>query len=159
MSARRKNKTSAGLLPYRVHDGRLEVFIVHMGGPFWSKKDNAAWSIVKGECNESEEPLEAARREFFEETGMPAPEGPLLPLGQTRQASGKLVIAWAVAAELDADSISSNTFTLEWPPRSGRTQEFPEVDRAAWLSIDAARPKLVKGQEALLDSLRRQLDA
>lgn len=149
-------RTSAGLLPFRREaDGGLEVLIAHMGGPFWAKKDAHAWSIFKGEYDaDVEDALDAAKREFEEETGQPAPAGELVPLGEVKQSGGKRVIAWAVEApELDPAVFVSNTFSIEWPPRSGKQQEFPEVDRAEWVSIEVAREKLVKGQLALLDQL------
>ena len=125
-----------------------------MGGPFWAKKDAGAWSIPKGEYGPDEDPLAAARREFAEELGSPAPEGvPYLPLGEVRQKNGKVVTAWAVAGDLDVTTVVSNTFELEWPPRSGRIQEFPEVDRAAWFDLDTARTKLVAAQAGFLDRL------
>lgn len=149
-------RTSAGLLPFRrADDGGLEVLIGHMGGPFWAKKDAHAWSIFKGEYDAgAEDALVAAGREFEEETGQPAPDGELIPLGEVRQSGGKRVIAWAVEApELDPAGFVSNTFSLEWPPRSGKQQEFPEVDRAEWVAIGVAREKLVKGQLPLLAEL------
>lgn len=149
--------TSAGLLPYRERDGRLEVLIAHMGGPLWAGREEGAWSVIKGEHDEHEEPLAAARREFAEETGVPAPDGPLLELGEVRQSGGKRVTAWAVEAELDAASLRSNTFELEWPPRSGRLQEFPEVDRFEWCEPALARRRLVKAQVELLERLERLL--
>ena len=151
-------RTSAGLLPYRVRDGRVEVLIAHMGGPLWARREQGAWTVVKGEYDEREEPLAAARREFEEETGVPAPEGPALELGDVRQSSGKRVTAWAIEADLDVSSLHSNTFELEWPPRSGRLQEFPEVDRFEWCALDVARGRLVKAQAGLLDRLRELLD-
>ena len=144
---------SAGLLLYRFRDDQLEVLIAHMGGPFWAKKDERAWSIPKGEYSDDEEPLAAARREFEEELGSPPPDGEALPLGEVRQSSGKRVVAWAVEGDFDATSIRSNTFTTEWPPRSGRTAEFPEIDRAEWVDLSTARRKLVKAQVGLLDAL------
>ncbi len=146
-------RTSAGLLPYRVSDGRVEVLIAHMGGPLWSRREDGAWSVIKGELDEGEEALAAARREFEEETGTPPPDGPALDLGEVRQSGGKRVMAWAVEAELDAASLRSNTFELEWPPRSGRSQEFPEVDRFEWCEPALARRRLVKAQAELLDRL------
>jgi predicted NUDIX family NTP pyrophosphohydrolase len=150
-------RTSAGLLPYRVRDGRLEVLIAHMGGPLWARREEAAWSLVKGEHDEREEPLAAARREFEEETGVTAPQGPALELGEVRQSGGKRVTAWAVEADLDPATLRSNTFELEWPPRSGRIQEFPEVDRFEWCGLERARRRLVKAQAVLLDRLERSL--
>jgi len=148
---------SAGLLLFRRPDGEVEILIAHMGGPFWAKKDDRAWSIPKGEYREGEDPLAAARREFEEELGSPPIEGELLDLGEVRQSSGKRVRAWAVEGDLDATSITSNTFEIEWPPRSGRMQEFPEIDRAAWVDPDTARAKLVKGQVEFVDRLVEQL--
>ncbi len=150
-------KRSAGLLLFRRLDGDVEILIAHMGGPFWAKKDDGAWSIPKGEYDEGDDPLAAAQREFEEELGSPAVEGDLLDLGEVRQSSGKRVHAWAVEGDLDARSITSNTFEIEWPPRSGRMQEFPEVDRAAWVSPEIARAKLVKGQVAFVDRLVERL--
>jgi predicted NUDIX family NTP pyrophosphohydrolase len=150
-------KRSAGLLLYRVRDRRLEVFIAHMGGPFWAKKDEGGWSIVKGEYGEHEDPFAAARREFLEETGSEPPDGPTLELGEVRQPSGKKIAAWAVEADFDASDIRSNTFTIEWPRGSGRQREFPEIDRAGWFDTQTARRKLVKGQVPFIDLLERQL--
>jgi predicted NUDIX family NTP pyrophosphohydrolase len=130
----------------------LEVFLVHPGGPFWVKRDAGAWSIPKGECADGEDPLLAAQREFLEETGY-APEGPFLELGTVRQAGGKRVSAWAAHGELDPAQLRSNHFTLEWPPRSGRLQVFPEVDRGAWFSVSQARERLLAGQLGLLEAL------
>lgn len=146
-------KQSAGLLLYRFHEGTLEVLLVHPGGPFWAKKDLGAWSIPKGEIAEGEDPLEAARREFEEETGF-RPEGFFRELMPVRQRSGKIVHAWAVEGDGDSAAIRSKPFTLEWPPRSGRQQEFPEVDRAGWFDLATAREKILDGQRALLDELR-----
>lgn len=137
--------------------GALEVLLAHMGGPFWARKDDAAWSIPKGEHEADEDPLAAARREFGEELGKPVPSGPLVDLGEFRQPSGKRLRAWALEAELDVSEIHSTSFALEWPPRSGRLQEFPEVDRAAWFGLDTARRKLVRGQVPLLDALVQTL--
>ncbi|HQL91610.1 MAG TPA: NUDIX domain-containing protein [Syntrophales bacterium] len=147
-------KQSAGLLLYRVHEGALEVFLVHPGGPFWAKKDLGAWSIPKGEIEEGEDLLEAARREFAEETGF-RPEGVFRELAPVRQKSGKVVRAWAVEGDCDAAAIRSNTFPLEWPPRSGRWMDVPEVDRAGWFDLDTARAKILEGQRGLLEELRR----
>jgi predicted NUDIX family NTP pyrophosphohydrolase len=151
-------KTSAGLLLYRIRAGRLEVMIAHMGGPFWAARDDGAWSIVKGEYDAHEDAYAAARREFAEETGSPAPRGAALELGEVRQRGGKRIVAWAVEGDLDCSAIRSNTFTLEWPPRSGRHREFPEIDRAAWFDAAAARRKLVPAQVAFIDALERRLD-
>jgi predicted NUDIX family NTP pyrophosphohydrolase len=149
---------SAGLLLYRrAGDAGLEVMLVHMGGPFWARKDEAAWSIPKGEHGDDEEPLAAARREFAEELGLPVPGGEPSDLGEIRQSGRKRVRAFALEADLDVSAIESSTFEMEWPPRSGRTQAFPEVDRAGWFDVEAARTKLVRGQVALLDLLVERL--
>jgi len=150
-------KKSAGILLYRITNGKLEVFLVHPGGPIWEHKDAGAWSIPKGEFT-TEDPLEAARRELAEETGCAA-QGDFLALTPVRQHSGKMVYAWAARGDCDADQVRSNAFHMEWPPASGRRQEFPEVDRAAWFSLEAARGKILKGQVPLLDELERLLDA
>ncbi len=146
-------RTSAGVLLWRRGDAGVEVLIGHMGGPFWARKDDAAWSVPKGEHGPDDDPLAAALREFEEEIGSPVPATDLLPLGAVRQSGGKVLAVWAAEGDLDADAARSNTFTLEWPPRSGRFQEFPEIDRAAWMPVDLARTKLVKGQVPLLDRL------
>jgi predicted NUDIX family NTP pyrophosphohydrolase len=148
-----KRTTSAGLLPFRIREARLEVLIAHMGGPFWARRDEGAWSIVKGEHDAAEDAYAAARREFAEETGTPAPDGEPLALGEVRQSGGKRVTAWAIEADLDAAKIESNTFAIEWPRGSGRTAEFPEIDRAGWFDGATARRKLVKGQVAFIDRL------
>ena len=140
------------MLMYRFGDKGLEVFLVHPGGPYWAAKDEGAWSIPKGEYTENEDPLEAAKREFFEETGFRA-EGIFTPLSTIRQPGGKWVSAWAFAGDCDPSSIKSNTFTMEWPPRSGRKREFPEIDRAAWFGTDEAIRKLNKGQIGFLRNL------
>ena len=148
---------SAGLLLYRVRDGEPEVLLGHMGGPFWARKDERAWSIPKGEYGDDEDALAAARREFAEETGSAPPEGEALALGEVRQSGGKRVVAWALAGDLDPATVRSNTFVMEWPPRSGRQQEFPEIDRAEWFGLGTARSKVVKGQVPLLDALEQKL--
>jgi len=145
-------KRSAGTLLYKVQDGALLVLLVHMGGPFWARKDDHAWSIPKGEYLDDEEPRGVAAREFAEELGSPLPDGPELELGTASQ-SGKSVTAFARAADFDATTASSNTFEVEWPPRSGRMQSFPEIDRAEWFDLTTARAKLVKGQIVFLDRL------
>jgi len=145
-------KRSAGLLMYRRSRGTLEVLLVHPGGPFWKKKDVGSWSIPKGEYEAGEEPLAAATREFQEETGLVA-EGPYTPLTPIRQQGGKLVQAWAFEGDCDAESLKSTTFSLEWPPGSGRHREFPEVDRAGWFSLGEARRKILPAQADLLDDL------
>jgi predicted NUDIX family NTP pyrophosphohydrolase len=132
--------------------------LVHMGGPFWARKEDGAWSIPKGEYAEEEDPLATARREFGEELGKPVPAGPLRDLGEIRQPGGKRVRAWALEADLDVDEIESNSFTIEWPRGSGRMREFPEVDRAEWFGLGTARRKLVRGQLGLLDALLEALD-
>lgn len=149
-------KKSAGILMYRFREKRVEVFLVHPGGPFWKTKDQGAWSIPKGECTESEDSLDAARREFEEETGYPI-EGPYIDLGVLRQSSRKEVHAWAVEGDGDPDRIVSNTFEMEWPPRSGEYKHFPEVDRAEWFSAAAAREKLHPGQVGFIDRLCQKL--
>ena len=149
-------KRSAGLLLYRRRAGTLEVFLVHPGGPFWAKKDAGAWTIPKGEIDEGEDELAAARRETAEETGF-APEGDFMALPPIRQKAGKVVVAWAIEAECDPSQLRSNLFSMEWPPRSGRMAEFPEIDRGAWFSMDEARGKLLEAQLPLLDSLQAAL--
>ena len=150
-------KRSAGLLLYRRGPSGVEVLLVHPGGPFWARKDAGAWSIPKGECGEAEDPLEAARREVAEELGA-APDGHPVALDPVRQAGGKLVLAWALETDFDVTTLRSNTFSLEWPPRSGRQQSFPEVDRAAWFGLAEARSKLLAGQLPLLDQLERVVE-
>jgi len=149
-------KRSAGLLLYRVREGRLEVFLAHPGGPFWAKKDLGVWSIPKGEIDEGEDPLETARREFGEETGF-RPEGVFRELEPVRQRSGKIVYAWAVEGDCDPAAVRSNTFPLEWPPRSGRFLDIPEVDRGGWFGIPQAHEKILDGQRPLLEQLERIL--
>lgn len=150
------SKKSAGLLLFRDILGYLEVLLVHPGGPLWAGKDEGIWSIPKGEFGKDEEPLTAARREFGEETGM-VPDGDFIPLEPLRQPSGKVVFAWAIKGDFDPAQLKSNTFSMEWPPKSGRQQEFPEVDRAAWLTIPAALSKILKGQAPFLLQLQKQL--
>jgi predicted NUDIX family NTP pyrophosphohydrolase len=150
---------SAGIVLYRGRADSLEVLLVHPGGPVWARRDAGAWSIPKGEYGDDEEPLAAARREFEEELGLPAPDGEPLELGEIRQKSGKRVLAWALAGDLDAERIQSNTFSMQWPPRSGRMQEFPEVDRAQWFAPAQAREKLNPAQAPLLDRLAHILEA
>jgi predicted NUDIX family NTP pyrophosphohydrolase len=149
-------RRSAGLLLYRP-GAVVEVLLGHMGGPLWARKDDRAWSIPKGEYEPDEDPFTAARREFAEELGAPAPDVAYLDLGSTRLSSGKVVTVWAGAADFDATTMVSNTFDLEWPPRSGRMQAFPEFDRAAWFAVDTARAKLVASQVVFLDRLSAQL--
>jgi predicted NUDIX family NTP pyrophosphohydrolase len=147
-----KSRQSAGILVYRRAGSALQVLLVHPGGPFWKSKDAGAWSIPKGEFAADEAPAVAARREFIEETGHD-PGAALVPLGVVTQSPAKIVHAFAVEGDLDASTIRSNTFELEWPPRSGRLQTFAEVDRAAWFSLDEAQVKIVAGQRPLLDAL------
>jgi predicted NUDIX family NTP pyrophosphohydrolase len=149
-------KTSAGLLLYRRSERGLEAFLVHPGGPFWARKDLGAWSIPKGEYEPGEDPLAVAKREFEEETGYPV-AGTFTPLTPHKQPGGKIVHAWAVEGECDAAAIRSNTFSLEWPPRSGRQQEFPEVDRAEWFSIEVAKSKILKGQIPFLEEIEASI--
>ena len=147
-------KPSAGIVLWRRLDsGVVEVLLGHMGGPYWARKDVGAWSIPKGEIEPGEEPLDVARREFCEEIGVPPPPGDINDLGEIRQAGGKTVLAWAVEGDLDASAIVSNTFELEWPPKSGRIQAFPEIDRAEWFDLAAAAEKIVVGQRTFLDRL------
>jgi predicted NUDIX family NTP pyrophosphohydrolase len=151
---------SAGLLLYRRTPRGLEVLLGHMGGPYFAGKDAGAWSIPKGLYEADEAPLAAARREFEEELGAPPPmAGPPLELGVIRQRSGKLVAAWAIEADFDTSNVVSNTFELEWPPKSGRRQSFPEIDRAGWFDIETARSKMVGGQDGLLDRLLAQVQS
>ena len=145
-------RPAAGLLLFRRKSDGIEVLLVHPGGPLWMRKDEGAWSIPKGEIEVEEAPLRAAQREFEEELGSPV-SGEFIPLTQIRQASGKLVHAWAIEADFDPATLKSGTFSMEWPPRSGRQQHFPEVDRAEWFSLDEARRKINKAQIALLDQL------
>jgi predicted NUDIX family NTP pyrophosphohydrolase len=144
--------SSAGILMYRGATRSLEVLLVHPGGPFWRNKDDGAWSIPKGEINPGENSEDVARREFMEELGS-APAGLLWPLGEIRQRGGKRVHAFAVEDDLDVSAVASNTFEMEWPPKSGRTQTFPEIDRAEWFALPVARNKILEGQRPLLDRL------
>jgi predicted NUDIX family NTP pyrophosphohydrolase len=150
-------KESAGILMYRLRNATLEVFLVHPGGPYWAKKDPGAWSIPKGEFLEQEDRFGAAKREFQEETGF-VPEGNFVALTPIKQPGGKFVYAWAVEGDCDATAIVSNTFSMEWPPRSGKYQAFAEVDRAEWFTIDVAQQKISRGQVALLEELRKILE-
>jgi len=147
---------SAGILLFRRNAGGLEVLLVHPGGPFWAKKDAGAWTIPKGGYEPGEDALAAAKREFEEETGARL-EGEALALGAFRQSSAKLVDVWAVEGDFDPNDLNSNTFAMEWPPRSGRQREFPEVDRAAWFTPQAAADKILKGQRPILVALSRRL--
>jgi predicted NUDIX family NTP pyrophosphohydrolase len=148
--------SSAGILMYRRTGKALEVLLVHPGGPFWRNEDDGAWSIPKGEMDEGEDPAEVALREFMEEIGS-APDGPLRSLGEIRQRGGKRVHAFAIEGDIDAGAIASNTFEIEWPPKSGRLQTFPEVDRAGWFDLPAARVKIIESQRLLLDRLMDRL--
>jgi predicted NUDIX family NTP pyrophosphohydrolase len=147
---------SAGLLIYRERGGAVEVLLVHPGGPFWAKKDLGAWTFPKGECAPGEDLMACARREFEEETAL-VPTGPYIPLTVIKQPGGKIVHAWAFQGDWDPATLRSNTFTMEWPPRSGRRGEFPEIDRAAWYSLDEARRRILRSQARLLDELERVL--
>lgn len=149
-------KLSAGLLMFRRRQG-LELLLVHPGGPFFRNKDEGAWSIPKGEVEEGAEPYAAALREFSEETGAAAPRGELVPLGEIRQKGGKRVVAWAVEGDLDPSSVKSNTFEMEWPPRSGRKQRFPEIDRAEFFPLELARRKVNPAQAELVERLEQKL--
>ena len=149
-------KISAGILLFRRRGESVEVLLAHPGGPFWAKKDEGAWSIPKGLADEGEDLLAAARREFCEETGM-AVEGPLLDLGAFRQAGGKTVVAWAAEGDFDPAALASNSFSIEWPPGSGKFATFPEADRAGWFSLEAAQAKAVRGQRAIVAALAERL--
>jgi predicted NUDIX family NTP pyrophosphohydrolase len=149
-------KKTAGLLLYRIRNSAIEVFLVHPGGPFWAKKDEGAWSIPKGEFADDEQPLSAAKREFQEETGF-SMEGNFMALAPLKQRSGKLVYAWALEGDCDAGAIKSNLFSTEWPPRSGKRQEYPEVDRASWFTLESAKRKIVPGQIGFLEELQQIL--
>ncbi|MCK2244285.1 MULTISPECIES: NUDIX domain-containing protein [unclassified Crossiella] len=149
-------RRSAGILVHRNGDNGPEVLLGHLGGPFWANKDEAAWSIPKGEHTGDEPPEDAARREFLEELGLPVPEGELVPLGEARQ-SAKVVAVWALAGSVDLDRVVLGTFEMEWPPRSGKFAEFPELDRVAWFDLETAAVKLVKGQRVFLERLAARL--
>jgi predicted NUDIX family NTP pyrophosphohydrolase len=153
----RPRRRSAGIVLHRAGDGGPEVLLVHPGGPFWAKKDDGAWSIPKGEYEPDEDALACALREFEEETGTRLDAAELVDLGAVVQKAGQEVRAWAVRGDLDPATVRSNSFTMEWPPRSGRRQEFPEIDRAEWFTLDAARVKLVAAQAELLDRLAERL--
>ncbi|MVO85613.1 NUDIX domain-containing protein [Streptomyces sp. p1417] len=152
-------RRSAGLLLFRDPGPAAEVLVGHMGGPFWARRDHAAWSIPKGEHGDEEEPLAAAVREFEEELGLPAPAGPYVSLGDVRQAGGKTVAVWAVEADLDPERVVPGTFQMEWPRGSGRVREFPELDRVAWLTVDRAAEKLVAAQRVFLERLAAHFSA
>jgi predicted NUDIX family NTP pyrophosphohydrolase len=149
-------KRSAGILAWRWRDGAPELFLVHPGGPFWKNKDDGAWSIPKGEIDPDEDPLQAARREFREETGQSI-DGAFTPLDPVKIASGKVILAWAIEHDLDASAITSDSFEIEWPPRSGKRQAFPEVDRAAWFPAAEALRKINKGQVPLVTQVLKTL--
>ena len=155
----KSGRTSAGILLWRRRDDRLEVLLAHPGGPFWVKKDLGHWTIPKGEVEPGEELTAVARREFAEETGHDLPDGPLVELGEIRQKSGKLVLGWAVTGDLDPSTAVSNTYDVEWPPRSGRIQSFPEIDRVEWFDLDEARRRLKTAQVPFLDRLAAALAA
>ena len=149
---------SAGILLYRYRDGELQVLLVHMGGPFWATKDEGAWTIPKGEYGAAEQPLQAAQREFLEETGAPV-SGPFIELEPIRQRNGKVVSAWAAQGDFDPAQLRSNLFSMQWPPRSGMMQQFPEADRAAWFTLSEAGSKMLSGQAALLAQLAQRLNS
>ena len=146
-------KRSAGILLYRGTGETTEVLLGHMGGPFWARKDEHAWSVPKGEYLDDETPEDAARREFQEELGLPVPDGDLVELGEVKQSGGKVITAWALHADLDPADVVPGTFELEWPPKSGQLKEFPEVDRVEWFTVEVARTKIVKAQAVFLDRL------
>ena len=152
------NKKSAGILLYRFHNKTAEVLLVHPGGPFWAKKDLGAWSIPKGEFAPDEDPLDAAKRELEEETGIKA-AGDFIELTPVKQKSGKLVYAWALHKDIDPAIIRSNNFEMEWPPKSGNKKAFPEIDAAAWFNMDEAKKKMINEQAPLIDELKAKLDA
>jgi predicted NUDIX family NTP pyrophosphohydrolase len=150
-------RISAGILMYRIHDGKLQMLLAHPGGPFFKNKDDGAWSIPKGEIEPGEDLFEAAKREFEEETGF-TPTGPFTVLRPVKQKGGKMVHAWAFEGECDPSAIVSNTFTMEWPPKSGRLMAFPEIDRAEFFDVAAARRKIKAGQEALIEQIQQMVD-
>src|ERR1700736_3311076 len=152
-------RLSSGLLLFRRRERRLEVLLVHPGGPFWRRRDTGGWSLPKGEHEPNEDSLSAARREFAEELGLPPPAGEAIELGAVKQPSGKLIHAWALAADIDVSQIQSNSFELEWPPGSGELRQFPEADRAAWFDLSSAREKMIAGQRPLLDLLLERVGA
>jgi predicted NUDIX family NTP pyrophosphohydrolase len=150
-------KLSAGILLYRKEGGQVEVLLAHPGGPFYAKKDDGVWSIPKGEYDENEEAFKAAKREFEEEIGQPAPEGDYLEIGEAKL-SAKTIKAWAVEGNLDISTVSSNMFEMEWPPKSGKKQEFPEIDRAGWFSLEQALEKISAGQTVFIERLAEKID-
>jgi predicted NUDIX family NTP pyrophosphohydrolase len=150
-------KYSAGILAFRINNGKVEVLLAHHGGPYWANKDSGAWSIIKGETEEGEDPFTAAKREFKEETSHDAPDGEYLDLGEITIKSGKTIHVWAIEADYDPKTIISNNFEMEWPPKSGKMQEFPENDRAEWFSIGEVGQKLNTGQDIFIDRLKEKL--
>lgn len=150
-------KKSAGILLYRLVNKYLEVFLVHFGGPFWAKKDLGAWSIPKGELSDNEEPFDAAKREFKEETGMNA-SGNFIELSPIKQKNGKLVYTWALEGNIDSEQIKCNTFEIEWPPKSGRKKEFPEIDKGEWFNVSDAKQKIIRDQSILIEELVSKLN-
>ncbi len=159
MTGHKTGRTSAGILLWRRRDAEVEVLLAHMGGPYWAKKDLGHWTIPKGEVEEGEQLTDVARREFFEETGHEMPDVPLVELGEIKQKSGKVVLGWAAEGDLDPAAAVSNTYEMEWPPGSGRTAEFPEIDRVEWFGMDEARRKLKDAQVPFLDRLETVLGA
>jgi len=153
----KSGRTSAGILLWRMPEGRLEVLLGHPGGPYFAGKDADHWTVLKGEVDAGEDLLAVARREFEEETGHRPPEGPTIELGEIRQKSGKRVLAWSVEGDLDTETAVSNSFEMEWPPRSGRIRQFPEIDRVAWFGVDDARQKIKAAQVPFLDRLERTI--
>ncbi|WP_406129386.1 NUDIX domain-containing protein [Streptomyces sp. NBC_00989] len=158
MSGDARGKRSAGLLLFRHTDRGLEVLLGHMGGPFFARRDAGAWSVPKGEYEPDETAWDAARREFQEELGLAPPEGEAIGLGEVRQSNGKVVTAWAIEADLDPAAMVPGTFRMEWPPKSGQVQEFPELDRVEWLSLERARTVIVTAQAVFLDRLAEHSD-
>jgi predicted NUDIX family NTP pyrophosphohydrolase len=148
-------KTSAGILVYKNIKDAIVILLVHPGGPFWAKKDLNSWSVPKGEFNEPEDPFEAAKREFSEETGYFLPDGEFIRLETVKQPGGKIVHTWAVKGDLDVSELKSNQFSMEWPPKSGKFKEFPEIDRAEWFTVETAKMKIVKGQIPILENLEK----
>ena len=151
--------TSAGLVVFRLRGGSLQMLLGHMGGPYWARKDDGAWSIPKGELSDGEDALAAALREYAEEVGHAPPDGPVIELGEVRQRGGKRLVAFAVEGDFDPAQLKPGTFELEWPPRSGRRRAFPEIDRVAWLDLASAKRKIVQGQDVLLDRLAERVAA
>src|SRR5438093_9177570 len=154
-TAKTPRRLSGGIMLFRERGGRLEVLLGHPGGPFFAKKDEGSWTVLKGEAEPGEDPRAVARREFAEETGSQPPDGTMLELGEVRQKGGKTVVAWAIAGDLDPATARSNTFEMEWPPRSGRRRAFPEIDRVEWFDLETARTKILPAQAALLERLER----